>query len=99
MQGPYQFWSASSVLWVNVKFYGWRAGAVHKDPELIRPSIPVMTHSLDQKVVARKCTAEIAGNIQAKVERQHRLVISFFVTLSTKERKATLVPSTVKILY
>ena len=69
------------------------------DPELIRPSIPVMTHSLDQKVVARKCTAEIAGNIQAKVERQHRLVISFFVTLSTKERKATLVPSTVKILY
>ena len=34
------------------------------DPELIRPSIPVMTHSLDQKVMfrkvkARKCTAEI----------------------------------------
>ena len=43
------------------------------DPELIRPSIPVMTHSLDQKVMtrkakARKCTAEIVGNIQAKVE-------------------------------
>jgi len=27
------------------------------DPELIRPSIPVMTHSLDQKVVARKAKA------------------------------------------
>ena len=44
-----------------------------KDPELIRPSIPVMTHSLNQKVMARKakarkCTAEIAGNIQAKVD-------------------------------
>jgi len=53
------------------------------DPELIRrPSIPVMTHSLDQKVVARKakarkCAAEVAGNVQAKVERQHRLLISF----------------------
>jgi len=37
-------------------------------PELIRPSIPVMTHSLDLKVMARKakaikCTAEIVGNI------------------------------------
>ena len=55
-----------------------------KDPELIRPSIPVMTHSLDQKVMARKakarkCTAENVGNIQAKVDRQHRLVISFSV--------------------
>jgi hypothetical protein len=54
------------------------------DPELVRPSIPVMTHSLDQKVVARKakarkCAAEVAGNVQAKVERQHRLVISFSV--------------------
>jgi len=44
------------------------------DPELIRPSIPVMTHSLDQKVMfrkvkARKCAAEIVGNIQAKVDR------------------------------
>ena len=43
------------------------------DPELIRPSIPVMTHSLDQKVMARKkarkCTAENVGNIQAKVDR------------------------------
>ena len=33
------------------------------DPELIRPSIPVMTHYLNQKVMAqkakaRKCTAE-----------------------------------------
>ena len=54
------------------------------DPELIRPSIPVMTHSLDKKVVARKakarkCSAEVAGNVQAKVERQHRLLISFSV--------------------
>jgi hypothetical protein len=45
------------------------------DPEIIRPSIPVMMHSLDQKVMARKakarkCTTEIAGNIQAKVGRQ-----------------------------
>jgi len=54
------------------------------DPELIRPSIPVMTHSLAQNVVARKakarkCAAEVAGNVQAKVERQHRLLISFSV--------------------
>ena len=54
------------------------------DPEVIRASTPVMTHSLDQKVMAkrakaRKCTAEIVGNIQAKVERQHRLVISYSV--------------------
>jgi len=44
------------------------------NPELIRPSIPVMTHSLDQKVMtrkakARKCTAENVGNVQAKVDR------------------------------
>ena len=50
--------------------------SVITDPELIRPSIPVMTHSLDQKVMARKvkarkCSAEVAGNVQAKVERQH----------------------------
>ena len=56
------------------------------DPELIKPSIPVMTHSLDQKVVARKakarkCAAEAAGNVQAKVERQHRLLISFSVII------------------
>jgi hypothetical protein len=43
------------------------------DPELIRPSIHVMTFSLDQKVMARKakarkCTAENVGNIQAKVD-------------------------------
>jgi hypothetical protein len=53
------------------------------DPELVRPSIPVMTHSLDQKVMARKakaikCTAEIVGNIQAKVDSS-RLVISLSV--------------------
>ena len=41
-------------------------------PELIRASIPVLTHSLDQKLVARKakarkCTAEIlVGNTQAR---------------------------------
>jgi len=44
------------------------------DPELIRPSIPVMTHSLDQKGMARKakarkCTGEIVRNIQAKVDK------------------------------
>ena len=54
------------------------------DPELIRPSIPVMTHFLDQKVVARKakarkCAAEVAENVQAMVERQHKLLISFSV--------------------
>jgi hypothetical protein len=42
--------------------------------ELIRPSIPVMKHSLDQKFMARKakarkCTAEIVGDIQAKIDR------------------------------
>ena len=52
------------------------------DPELIRPSIPVVTHYLDQKVVARKakarkCAAEVAGNVQAKVERQHREAFDF----------------------
>ena len=41
-----------------------------------------MMHSLDLKAVAReakarKCAAEVAGNVQAKVERQHRLLISF----------------------
>jgi len=53
------------------------------DPELIKPSILIMTHSLDQKVMARKakaaearkCMADIVRNIQAKVERQHRLLI------------------------
>ena len=54
------------------------------DPELIRPSIPVMTHSLDQKDVARKakarkCATEVAEDVQAKVERQHRLLISISV--------------------
>jgi hypothetical protein len=45
------------------------------DPELIRPYITVMTrHSLDHKVMARKakarkCTAEMVKNIQAKVDR------------------------------
>ena len=43
-------------------------------PELMRPSIPVMTHSLDQKIMARKakarkCTADIVGNTQVKVWR------------------------------
>jgi len=52
------------------------------NPEPTRPSIPVVTHSLDQKFMARKakarkCTAEIVGNLQAKIERQHRLVIFY----------------------
>jgi hypothetical protein len=60
------------------------------NPELIRHFIPVMTHSLDQKVKARKakarkCTAETVGNMQTKVERQHRLIkISFSVKLLKK---------------
>ena len=32
-----------------------------------------------RKAKARKCSAEVAGNVQAKVERQHRLLISFSV--------------------
>jgi hypothetical protein len=45
------------------------------NPELIRPSSnPVMTHSLDQNVMARKakarkCTAEIVGNIEISKQR------------------------------
>jgi len=44
------------------------------DLELIWPSIPVMTHSLYQKCMARKakarkCTAENVGIIQAEVDR------------------------------
>ena len=58
------------------------------DFELIRPSIPVMTHSLDQEAVARKakarkCAAEVAGNVQAKVERQLRLFF-FLVGVVTR---------------
>ena len=54
------------------------------DPEFIRPSVPVIAHFLNQKVVARKakaskCAAEVAGNIHAKVERQHRFMISFSI--------------------
>ena len=50
------------------------ASHIVTDPELVRPSIPVMTHSLDQKVMARKakarnCTVEIVGNVKAKVDR------------------------------
>ena len=32
-----------------------------------------------RKAKARKCSVEVAGNVQAKVERQHRLLISFSV--------------------
>jgi len=54
-------------------------------PELIRPFIPVMTYSLDQKVMARKAkqrqeSARLRSLelcIEAEAERQHRLVISF----------------------
>ena len=40
------------------------------DPKFIRPSVPVIPHFLNQKVVARKakarkCVAEVAGNIHA----------------------------------
>jgi hypothetical protein len=45
------------------------------DTELIRPSIYVMTHYLNQKVMARKtkasrCTAELAGNVLTQIVRQ-----------------------------
>ena len=54
------------------------------DPKFIRPSVPVIAHSLNQefvarKAMARKCAAEVAGNIHAKVERQHRFMISFSI--------------------
>ena len=54
------------------------------DSEFIRPSVPVIAQFLNQKVVARKakarkCAAEFAGNIHAKVARQHRLMISFSI--------------------
>ena len=47
------------------------------DPDLIWPSFPVMTQSLDQKVMARKakarkCTAENVGNIQGPNIRARR---------------------------
>jgi len=52
------------------------------DPELIRPSISVMAHFLDQKIMARKvkarkCMPEIVGNILARIDRLHKLVIFF----------------------
>jgi hypothetical protein len=42
-----------------------------------------------RKAKARKCSAEVAGNVQAKVERQHRLLVSSTVKLlhHKKERK------------
>ena len=54
------------------------------DPEFIRPSVPVIAHVLNLEVVARKakarkCTAEVAGNVHAKVERQHRFMTSFSI--------------------
>ena len=50
------------------------------DSEFIRP-VSVVAHFLNQEVVARqakarKCVAEVAGNVHAKVERQHRFMIS-----------------------
>ena len=36
------------------------------DPELIRPYIPVMTHSLDQKVMARKVKARFTSKVYRK---------------------------------
>ena len=43
------------------------------DPEIIRPSVPVKAHFFNQGVVARKakarkCAAEVAGNVHAKAE-------------------------------
>ena len=60
------------------------------DPEFIRPSVPVIAHFLNQEVVARKakarkCAAEVAGEIHAKVERQHRFVIFFFYRPTSQE--------------
>ena len=51
------------------------------DPEFRRPSVPVIAHFLNREVVARKakarkCTAKIAGNVQAKVERLMTLFLS-----------------------
>ena len=37
-----------------------------------------------RKAKARKCSAEVAGNVQAKVERQHRLLISYSVIPPSK---------------
>ena len=61
------------------------------DPEFIRPSVPVImiAHFLNQEVVARKakarkCAAEVAENIHAKVERQHRFMISFSIVPPTR---------------
>ena len=55
------------------------------DPEFIRPSVPVIAQFLNQEVVARKakarkCVAEVVGNVHAKVERQHRFMISFLLS-------------------
>ena len=54
------------------------------DPEFIRPSVPVIAHFLNQvvarKAKARKCAAEVAGNVHAKVERQHRFMILFLLS-------------------
>ena len=57
------------------------------DPECIRPSVPVIAHFLNQKVAARKakarkCAAEVAGNIHAKVKRQ---VYEFFFYRPTSQ--------------
>ena len=69
----------------NIFFIEQSASHICRNSKLIRPSLPIMAHSLDRKVLAgkakaRKCRAKIAGNVQAKVERQHRLVTSFSVT-------------------
>ena len=52
--------------------------------KFIRPSVPVTVRILNQEVVARKakakkCAAEVAGNVHAKVEKQHRFMISFSI--------------------
>jgi len=37
-----------------------------------------------RKAMARKCTAEIAGNVQVKVERQHRAQACDVLLLSSQ---------------
>jgi len=53
------------------------------DQKIIRPSIPILTHSQEQKIMARKCTAEIVGNIQGKVLLERQYMLVFFITIMT----------------
>jgi hypothetical protein len=60
------------------------------DPEFIRPSVPVIAHFLNQEVVARKakarkCAAEVAGNIHAVESREAAQVYDFFFCRPTSQ--------------